>query len=183
MTQHGVFNSFWDGTHPHHLPFLTMRALETDSAEWNLHTSLARLYSILDTSTEADTVEGIKLLLQDSNWRPQLVACVAVAAIAPSKRAGLINLFWDRVLKGSWVCPQLLVILYLADTDFASFAKLITDSNDERTYSLKTKAAAEYLVTGVVNDTEKSDLGASIAQNWKQGLLNMADSGRARLLL
>lgn len=182
MTQHGVFNSFWDNKSPHHLPFLSFHEVKDESPDWNLTISLNRLYNILDSNKEVDIHEGIKLLLQDGNWRANLLACMGVLAIEPSKRGGLINLFWDRVLKGSWVCPQMLVVLFLIDKDFALSAKLLSGSSNKAVKPLKSKAATEYLLTGVVNDTEQSDLGATITKDWQFGLNELIAQGKIRAL-
>jgi hypothetical protein len=93
---------------------------------------------LLNLSTE-DAPESVKLvqrccneatdpfpdichLLKEYNWRPHLVA--AVAMINTGYQATALKLLWRLVDTGSWVTPQLGVALFLVDPDFQSQARI-----------------------------------------------------------
>ncbi len=108
----GIFNEFWDGVHPHHLPFLHPH----DSP--NLTISLQRLNAILEKNSESSILEGTRHLLADHNWRTHLVACFVLLRLSPQTRSALFDSFWERLTLGSWVSPQISVVLSLMDRDF-----------------------------------------------------------------
>ena len=58
----------------------------------------------------------ILALLSDLNWRPTLVAAVAAAFIPLDTR--ILDALWHRFDAGSWVVPQIAVILATIDPDF-----------------------------------------------------------------
>jgi len=60
-------------------------------------------------------------LLDESNWRPHLVAAVALAAL-PYNRTSITKL-WQAFDAGSWVTPQLAVVAYIRDPNFQELAK------------------------------------------------------------
>jgi hypothetical protein len=59
-------------------------------------------------------------LLTEVNWRPHLVAAVAV--IVSGYNAEAVRLLWHRLDCGSWVTPQIAAALFLVDPDFPSKA-------------------------------------------------------------
>ena len=72
---------------------------------------------VLDCCRETtNPYRDICRLLADLNWRPHLVAAVAVIVSGhdPEATRGL----WHRIDTGSWVTPQIGVALYLVDRDF-----------------------------------------------------------------
>ena len=52
-------------------------------------------------------------LMDSSNWRPQLVGCVALLAMNPQERP--LDALLDAACRPSWVSPQLLATTALAD--------------------------------------------------------------------
>lgn len=60
-------------------------------------------------------------LLADLNWRPTLVAAVAATFLPPDNR--ITNALWHRFDTGSWVVPQIAVILSAIDPDFQNQAR------------------------------------------------------------
>jgi hypothetical protein len=60
-------------------------------------------------------------LLAESNWRPHLVA--AVAMIVSGFDAEAASLLWRRLDCGSWVTPQIAAALFLVDPDFPAQAR------------------------------------------------------------
>lgn len=63
----------------------------------------------------------IQTLLTHPDWRPHLVA--AVALIISGHDTKTIEAAWRRVDTGSWITPQLAAALYLVDPDFAAEAQ------------------------------------------------------------
>jgi hypothetical protein len=65
--------------------------------------------------------ESVLALLRDPDWRSHLVAAVAVL-LSPA-RVDLCPAVWEAVDKGSWVSPQLAVVLSICDPEFVGSAK------------------------------------------------------------
>jgi len=71
---------------------------------------------------QADTDRSVILkLLADVNWRPTLVAAVAAPFLSPDSR--ITAALWHRVDTGSWVTPQIAVVLALIDPDFETVTR------------------------------------------------------------
>lgn len=62
-----------------------------------------------------DSIGYIRVLLDDPNWRPQIVG--AVACLIESE-ADVLDNIWQAVDAGSWVTPQLCVVAYFIDPQF-----------------------------------------------------------------
>jgi hypothetical protein len=69
----------------------------------------------------ADPFPDVCRLLAEANWRPQLVAAVAVIVSGYHEEA--VRLLWRQVDTGSWVTPQIGVALSMVDPDFLSRAR------------------------------------------------------------
>jgi hypothetical protein len=70
----------------------------------------------------ANPYPDICRLLADSNWRPHLVAAVAVIVSGDDSEA--VRDLWHRIDTGSWVTPQIGVALYLVDHDFEAQSRI-----------------------------------------------------------
>ena len=70
----------------------------------------------------SDPYADIGRMLADPNWRPHLVAAVAV--IVSGYHADVVNRLWLRLDSGSWVTPQIGAALFLIDPDFAARARV-----------------------------------------------------------
>ncbi len=82
--------------------------------------ALERIRRILEGI--ADLTPQLVALLDDYNWRPQLVGAVAMelGAAKEESRAAL----WRAFDSGSWVSPQLAAVAFLVDDDFERQARL-----------------------------------------------------------
>jgi len=76
--------------------------------------SLAAVKSAVTASPDVE--KELTRLLEDSNWRPHLVAAVAIAYIQPS--AVLLSKCWETFDSGSWTTPQVAAVLCRRDKDF-----------------------------------------------------------------
>jgi hypothetical protein len=65
--------------------------------------------------------ESVLALLHDPNWRLHLIAAVAVL-LSPD-RTVLCPALWEALDSGSWVAPQLAVVLSICDQQFVRGAK------------------------------------------------------------
>lgn len=81
--------------------------------------SLAQVRRILEIS--ADLTPQIVALLDDANWRPQLVGAVAMHFGAANEKSR--DALWRAFDSGSWVSPQLAAIAFLVDEDFEAQAR------------------------------------------------------------
>jgi len=71
--------------------------------------------------TSAHPHREIARLLDESNWRPHIVAAVAVSAVEYDHTS--MARLWAAFDAGSWVAPQLAVAAYLRDPNFSEFAR------------------------------------------------------------
>lgn len=71
--------------------------------------------------TVSNPSSDICRLLTNVNWRPHLVAAVAV--IVSGYDAEAVRLLWHRLDWGSWVTPQIAAALFLVDPGFHSQAR------------------------------------------------------------
>jgi len=70
----------------------------------------------------SDPFLDIGRLLDEANWRPHLVAAVALSVLGYNRVA--FTKLWNAFDAGSWVTPQLAVVAYLRDPDFSEQAKV-----------------------------------------------------------
>lgn len=71
-------------------------------------------------SADVDRADELGLL-GDLNWRPTLVAAVAAFFLPPDAR--IAAALWQRFDAGSWVVPQIAVVLSEIDPDFLTEAR------------------------------------------------------------
>ncbi len=104
-------------------------------------------------------------LLRDLNWRPTLVAAVAAAFLPPDSR--IADALWHRFDSGSWVVPQIAIVLSAIDPDFQTQARrrleahCPLDSTDLRALTMIERHSA----AGPAGGTERSAKAASALEN------------------
>ena len=107
---------------------------------------------------------SVLTLLADLNWRPTLVAAVAAAFLPSDTR--IIDALWHRIDAGSWVVPQIAVVLAAIDTDFELHARqrleahCPLDSSELRALTMVERHSA----AGPAGGTERSAKTASVLQ-------------------
>lgn len=112
---------------------------------------------------------SILALLSDLNWRPTLVAAVAAAFLPLDSR--IIDALWHRLDTGSWVVPQIAVILASIDPDFQLQARqrleahCPLDSSELRALGMIERHSA----AGPAGGTERSAKAASALQTILSG--------------
>ena len=94
--------------------YLTLLNLHNDSA-----VALKAIRYII--SGGSDLSQQVVALLNDLNWRPQLVGATAIGLGAGS--TDTIAALWQAIDSGSWTSPQLGAIAFLVDPDFQHNAK------------------------------------------------------------
>ncbi len=72
-------------------------------------------------NADPDPLPDIRLLLAEANWRPHLVAAMAVWF--SGYHSETVELLWRRVDRGSWVTPQICATLSVIDPDFPDNAR------------------------------------------------------------
>lgn len=85
-------------------------------------TVIERIASIME---KADCGDYVRVLFDDPNWRPHIVA--AIACLINQGTAALDNL-WEAVDVGSWVTPQLCITAYFIDPQFPERARSRLDA-------------------------------------------------------
>ncbi len=107
----GVFSPLFD-SHPGYLDLLHLDLRRNKLA-------VSRVIECCHSSP--DPLPDINRLLDQENWRPHLVAAVALSALGYSQVA--FKKLWDAFDAGSWVTPQLAVVAYLRDPEFSGQAR------------------------------------------------------------
>lgn len=189
MKEFGIFEKFWNG-HPNHLPFLYLTQTKDNSIEWNLEINLNLVNNILKNRAIDSIIEGLKLLLQNDNWRPHLLALISILQLRTDIRNKFVGLLWHRLGKSSWVSPQILVVLSVIDKQFTTTANEVLLNGLNRTITKmdsvgkyiesclygpnvtekKIIAAIQYLLTGKVKVSNDNDRGGEISKEWKTNL-------------
>lgn len=88
--------------------YLTLLHLGFDDCE----VAIRRIANALDHPTAP---HYISMLLEDRNWRPNLVGAMAVLI---AKQQDLVSGLWNAVDAASWVNPQLAAVASVVDRDF-----------------------------------------------------------------
>ena len=116
-----------------------------------------------------DPYRDIDLLLEGPNWRPNLVAAVALAALG--YREGTFKKLWNAIDAGSWVTPQLAVTAFLRDPTFSEQAQLRIQSRCPlKEMELGSMSALEqHVAAGPAGSAERSaKTAASLVELAKQ---------------
>ena len=116
---------------------------------------------VRDVALSGDTEEFVLRMLRDINWRPNMVAAVSTYYRAyPST----ITQMWAALDAGSWVTPQLAVVLSIRDTEFTrqAIARLNRGCpvSDDPEYRVET-AAAQHSAQGPAGSQGRSAKSAS----------------------
>jgi len=120
---------------------------------------LVRQCAALDTDRSS-----ILALLSDLNWRPTLVAAVAAAFIPLDTR--IADALWHRFDSGSWVVPQIAVILASIDPEFRLQARRRLETHCPLDFSeLRALTMVErHSAAGPAGGAERSAKAASALQ-------------------
>lgn len=170
--QLGVFIDFWDGTNPHHLPLMNLSIRDTSNTNWNLETSLQRIEKIFQNYDRQTIIRDLGLLIQQDNWRPQLVFCISILKLKEEEQLSLKKKLWDKLEEyRSWVIPQLTVTAFIIDLDFKSKASSILK---KRQLDLDfNKLRKEEIFLELSKGNTRFEDKSSIAVNWRAGLLKL----------
>ncbi|MBE2287874.1 MAG: hypothetical protein IAE77_30730 [Prosthecobacter sp.] len=106
----GVFSPILDSPHG----YLVLLNLATED-------SVASVNAIKACCMKPSSLSDASLLLEESNWRPTLVACVASLFMGHTPE--ITKRLWHRLDRGSWVTPQLAVVLSMTDPEFEHQAR------------------------------------------------------------
>lgn len=71
---------------------------------------------VLSSISQQQMEQDFKTLLSVRDWRPHLLVCISLFIIKEKEKT--IILMWQRVDKGSWVLPQLIISLSFNDEEF-----------------------------------------------------------------
>lgn len=105
--------------------------------------------------TAPDAPEHFAALMRQDGWRPHLVGALAV--LLDTKRRLDRDLLWKAIDRGSWVTPQLVATLSLADDTFLQQAQkrldrqsALSDASVGRAPATRRRARSYLLVTMMV---------------------------------
>jgi hypothetical protein len=120
-------------------------------------------------------------LMESSNWRPQVVGCVALLAMNAQERP--LDALLDAACRPSWVSPQLLATTSLVDVPdwFSEVEGAILDRDDDAKLDTAKAAAALCALEGR-GSSELIDLanvdtqsGGRIAVGWRNRIRTTFD--------
>jgi hypothetical protein len=169
--QIGIFNKFWDGNHPHHLPLMNLRD-DTTNKDWNVEISLERIEKIFHENERQKIIQDLELLIIQKNWRPQLIFCISLLRLKKEEQSNLLKKLWNKLEEqSSWIIPQLAVTASIVDSDFKEKAKKILNSR-KQIEDLDKLNSEEVLVELSRGDSKFEDK-SSIAIRWKENLLKL----------
>ncbi|MGY3795699.1 hypothetical protein [Aquimarina sp. 433] len=188
----GIFDNFWDNQ-PNHLPLLNLRVDLSDTDTFNLGKSLKLIDQIIADGSIEEIFSDVKIMLAELNWRPHLVAFIAILKLEKPDQQKFVDFLWKRLCQGTWVSPQLLVTLSKIDSNFNEKSELILNKiglDKFRTKYLDEQELGErkfkYEITDnkilnslrYLNDGKSlkdldDDNGAEIAKNWDEQLTEL----------
>lgn len=147
----GVFSPLFDSG-PGYLDFLSLDPLQSKLA-------VSRVIKCCHSSS--DPFLDIAPLLDEANWRPHLVAAVALSVLGYNRAA--FTKLWAAFDAGSWVTPQLAVVAYLRDPDFPGQARVRLEARCPVDASRVTQSSPleRHLALGPAGATARSAKAAS----------------------
>jgi hypothetical protein len=192
----GVFNSCFEGGFDH-LPLLLLEDEGIDPEAGGLHRELRKIKKLFLENTVEDILTGIELLMREWNWRLHLLASITLMFLDDVYSKRISGRFWKTIYEGSWVSPQILVVLSKKDREFVRHGKEILESDSpvvqiqrtpppkdvvdyyrfaterERQFSFeeeyKVRTALDYLIFGRIDETIRS-IGGRKAKQWNEKL-------------
>lgn len=112
LEQFGIFSSLFNSTGGY-LALLHLNSPFTPSA----------VSAVVKCCQSSDNPhKEVGALLDECNWRPNLVAAVAISVLSYEDTSNFR--LWAAFDSGSWVMPQLAVAAYLSDPDFLGHARV-----------------------------------------------------------
>lgn len=117
----GLFRSLFFGFSYDYLVFLNLYDKDEKSKK-QLERSLYKLNHIFARKSIPKLVQATKTLLESSNWRHCIIACIAIAKFKPLEQKTFIPILWTKI--DSWVCPQVLGLLSQIDHNFIQHFKI-----------------------------------------------------------
>jgi hypothetical protein len=126
--------------------------------------------------------EGVRLsdadldsLVDSSNWRPQLVGCVALLATNPRERP--LGALLDAASRPSWVSPQLLATTALVDAPNwpIRVESAILARGDAKAAAALCALAGERSSELIDLANRDTDTGDGIALGWRDGITTAFD--------
>ncbi|MBW1299028.1 hypothetical protein [Aquimarina litoralis] len=172
----GIFNEFWDGKHPHHLPLLHLMN-DTSNPNWNLDISLQRIENILLNNERAIVIRDLELLITQRGWRPHLIFCISLLQLKNEEFTKLKKKLWKKLEEASsWVTPQLAATASIIDPNFETKAIDILKNNTQidRLDSLNSKEILSELCKTTYEDK------SAYAIKWKEKVLKLIQEKRIK---
>lgn len=176
-----VFQEFRDGPHPHHLPLMNLTDPEPPPGSWNADISLRRIDAILNKYGPGTFRSGIIPLIRSDDRRQQLVGCIAILKLNPEERKELTALSWERVENGSWIIPQIMVILSFLDRGFIDSGRQFIGSSDELNH-LDPEDQVDFIIEKVCENSCPSEIKGRMAMRWRKRLLALNKAGKTDVL-
>lgn len=165
----GIFTTFWEGKHPHHLPLLHLRG-DQPNKDWNLEISLQRIDNIFQSNERETILHDLQLLTQQKNWRPHLIFCISILKLPPEESLASQEALWKLLEEyNSWVIPQLAVTASIIDPDFR--IKAINIIREKWQIDQLEQMNSDQILIQLSRGENPLDDKSRIAMQWKEKLL------------
>jgi hypothetical protein len=182
---YGVFTPLWE-PFPYYQLFFSL--VENFSSN-TLKTGLFKLRSVITDNSLSDIKEGIDIVLSNPNWRMHIIGIFTAFAIKNQVDDEILESLWNCLRHGSWVSPQVCVILQYIDSNFDTKALNLIDEEKKILYTgdltpaqshtmrgpaglqseeTKLTLALQYLLDGTIQSGYMGDNGGEIVKGWKQ---------------
>jgi hypothetical protein len=114
-------------------------------------------------------------LLKPLNWRPHLIACIAIIKMKKKDQVEFIKILWYKCeAETSWVAPQMLVTLSFIDLNFKEKAqKILKDENASE--SIKNEIS---VLLNLKNEFSKDKTLESSSFFWRKKLEVFIQNGK-----
>lgn len=156
---------------PYYLYFLNLE----ESSSKRLSKSMMKLANIFQRKSKEKIVKAIFQLLKSYDWRPQIVACVAIGKLEKKEQKKFITCLWKKLEKeGSWVSPQILAILSWIDLNFITNHKKHLSSKGLGYETFK-KSDIDKFINFLNTEENLQKYGCSIDIDWRDRLKELCD--------
>jgi hypothetical protein len=177
-TYFGPFDKFWQHSSPLHVHIMNLRPSDDGSVSPS-DRAVEMLNAIVHQGPKEEVRNEIANMLNDKNWRSNIVGALCIFLLPAKEHAPLLELAWKRLEERSWACPQLVATVSVLDKDFRQKAVDLLDKLSASTLPVEKYAGSlyqalleKYGASGARAPAEKGEVstGKEITSKWLKGL-------------
>jgi hypothetical protein len=151
----------------------------TRNDEIKLVTSLEIIAKIIDSSEKNKLFDEMKLLIENRNWRFQLLFCISLLRLSNKDADNLLELLWKQIEeKKSWILPQLIATATIVDPNFNSRAYELLKQR-QQIIDIENKTSKSLMIELCKSDIQSEDKSL-IAVEWRDRLFELIRKGKIK---